>query len=279
MSSFIKHGSTDRLPAGGQVQLVDAHCHFDFPRFDGCRDAELERARLAGLLALVIPGVRRSDWQRVRKTASIYPGLYYCLGVHPWYVNDHNESDMQALDELLSKRPDLCVGVGECGLDKIAGDLGAQWPWFEYQAELASAMSYPLIIHSVKTHDEVHGYLKRTGWSGRALIHGFSGSYQQAKKLVDLGCYIGVGGVITHKRASKTRDAIARLPVESLVLETDAPDMSPEGVVAGNNSPAHLGQIGQALAALRGTSLQVLAPVLLANVCRLYGWGTGAIGR
>jgi TatD DNase family protein len=261
------------------VSLVDAHCHFDFPRFDDCRETELEKARQAGLVALVIPGVRKPDWPRVRSTAESYRGAYYCLGVHPWYVGDHKDTDMQVLQDLLSSYPDLCVGVGECGLDKLSGDVRAQWPWFEWQAELASAMNYPLIIHSVKTHDEVHGFLNRAGWSGRALIHGFSGSYQQAKKLVDLGCYIGVGGVITYQRARKTRDAIARLPVESLVLETDAPDMSPAGVARGYNSPACLGQIFQALTTLRRTSPEALMPSLLNNVCRLYGWDAGHIGR
>jgi TatD DNase family protein len=254
------------------VKLVDAHCHFDFPRFDGCREAELEKARQAGLVALVIPGVKLSGWSRVRKTAEAHPGLYYCLGVHPWFATAHNESDMQILADLLSSYPNLCVGIGECGLDKLKGDLSTQWPWFERQIDLALSLDYPLVIHSVKTHDEVHGALNRAGWSGRALIHGFSGSYQQAKKLVDLGCYIGVGGIITHRSASKTREAIARLPLESLVLETDAPDMAPEGVASGYNSPAFLGQINQALAELRQTTSRVLTPVLLDNVCRLYGW-------
>lgn len=260
------------------MQFVDAHCHFDFPCFDGRRKAELKKAAQAGLVALVIPGVRRPDWFRVREIAESYPGLYYCLGIHPWFVEAHKESDLQVLSDLLSAGSDFCVGVGECGLDKLRGDMDIQWPWFEGQVELASALDYPLVIHSVKAHDEVHGTLNRKGWTGRALIHGFSGSYQQAKKLVDLGCYIGVGGVITYQRAHKTRDAIARLPLDSLVLETDAPDMAPDGVAKGHNSPAHLGQISQALAELRGSTRKVLMPVLLNNVCRLYGWNKSQIG-
>lgn len=260
------------------MQFVDAHCHLDFPQFDGYREVELEKARQAGLVALVIPGVEQSNWARVRKTAESHPGLYYCLGVHPWFAETHEERDIQILADLLGRCPDRCVGVGECGLDKLKGDIDAQRPWFEGQVELASALNYPLIIHSVKTHDEVHGTLNRVGWSGRALIHGFSGSYQQAKKLVDLGCYIGVGGVITYQRATKTRDAIARLPLESLVLETDAPDMAPEGVAHGYNSPAFMGLISQALAELRGVPDQTLMPVLLDNVCRLYGWNKSQIG-
>lgn len=260
------------------MQFIDAHCHFDFPRFDGCRKSELEKAAQAGLVALVIPGVRRRDWLRVREIAESYPGLYYCLGIHPWFAEAHKEDDLQVLADLLNKRSGLCVGVGECGLDKLKGNMDIQWPWFEGQIELASELDYPLVIHSVKAHDEVHGVLNRKGWNGRALIHGFSGSYRQAKKFADLGCYIGVGGAITYSRANKTRDAIKRLPLESLVLETDAPDMAPEGVAKGHNSPVHLAQISQALAELRGSPRQALMPALLDNACRLYGWNKNQVG-
>lgn len=261
------------------MQLIDAHCHFDFPQFDGRRDAELEQARSRGLRGLVIPGVRRSDWDRVRDTALAREGLFYCLGIHPWFVDEHSETDLAELRRLLEGQPEQCVAIGECGLDRLHGNLEAQWPWFEAQVALADELKLPLVIHSVKTHDEVHGLLNSRQWSGRALIHGFSGSFQQAEKLIDLGCFIGVGGVITHPRARKTRDAIARLPLESLLLETDAPDMAPEGVPKGENSPRYLRDILDALAEIRGGTPEELAPVLLDNVSRFYGWSGTDIGE
>lgn len=254
------------------MQLIDAHCHFDFPQFDDRRTAELDRAWSRGVVGLVVPGVRQSDWSRVEQTALEHEGLFYCLGLHPWFVGEHSETDLDALHARLASKPDQCVGVGECGLDRLKGSLEAQWPWFEAQVKMAAELDLPLVVHSVKTHDEVHGLLNRRQWSGRALIHGFSGSFQQASKLIDLGCFIGVGGVITHPRARKTRDTISRLPLESLVLETDAPDMAPEGVAQGENSPVYLPDVLDVLAEIRGVRPSELAPTLLANVSRLYGW-------
>lgn len=256
------------------MQLVDAHCHFDFPRFDGIREEECARARRAGLSALVIPGVRSADWGRVQALASPGQGIWYCLGVHPWFVGEHSDEDLESLESILRSFPEGCVGLGECGLDALRGDMALQQDWFRAQINIASRVGCPLVIHSVKTHDQVHATLRSSHWSGRALVHGFSGSYQQASKLLDLGCYIGVGGVITHARAQKTRATIARLPLERLVLETDAPDMAPSGVAKGMNSPACLPLILRALADLRGELPERLAPVLYRNACALYGWPT-----
>ena len=253
------------------MRLVDAHCHFDFPRFDGVREQELAAAAKGGVRALVVPGVRRADWDRVQALANPARGIWYCLGIHPWFVEEHTEADLELLGQRLGSHPDGCIGVGECGLDGLKGSFEEQLPWFRAQIQLATRHDYPLVIHSVKAHDQVHAALRAERWQGRALVHGFSGSYQQASKLVDLGCYIGVGGVITRDRARKTRDAIARLPAEALVLETDAPDMAPAGVEKGMNSPACLPAILDCLARLRGQDAEALAEVLLANVSRLYG--------
>ncbi|WP_348701652.1 TatD family hydrolase [uncultured Marinobacter sp.] len=260
------------------MQLVDAHCHFDVPHFEGTRARELAKARTQGVVAIVLAGVRRADWDRVQSVAESLPGAWYCLGIHPWFVQEHEPGDLAILEQRLCRRPARCVGLGECGLDRLRGDLAEQEPWFEQQVVLATRLRLPLVIHSVKAHDQVAAVLRRRHWSGQALVHGFAGSYQQACRLVGLGCRIGVGGVITHPRAHKTRDAIARLPVDALVLETDAPDMAPAGVERGQNSPAQLPKILAALAELRGESAEALAPRLLDNACELYGWQRQDLG-
>ncbi len=261
------------------MRYIDAHCHLDFPRFDGCLEEQLAAARAVGVTGFVVPGVRALHWGRVEAVARHHGGVYYCLGIHPWYVEEHSQADLEALETRLAEHSELCVAIGECGLDRIRGDFAVQRPWFEAQVGLAARYDYGLVIHSVRAHDEVFSVLRRLNWSGRALIHGFSGSYQQAKKLVDLGCYIGVGGVITHSRSHKTREAVARLPLDALVLETDAPDMAPEGVAPGRNGPVELVRIAGVLAQLRGVPEASLAPVLLENVKALYGRDFGETGR
>ena len=126
------------------MQLVDAHCHFDFPFFDGHREAVLAQAASLGVRAIVIPGVRRQDWQRVASMADAEKGLWYCLGIHPWFIQEHGAGDLAELERLLSSAPQASVGLGECGLDALKGDLSEQEPWFEAQIDIAQRLGLAL---------------------------------------------------------------------------------------------------------------------------------------
>ena len=256
------------------MALVDAHCHFDFPAFDQDRASLLAAFAGKGIERLVIPGVRPGDWPRLERTAAADPRLFYCLGIHPWYADEATAERLTELQQRLAARSDRCVALGECGLDRLRGDLALQQPVFEAQVHLAQACDVPLVIHSVRTHDEVAATLKRLNYRGRALVHGFSGSEQQARRLLAEGCYLGVGGIITHARAAKTRATLAALPLDRLVLETDAPDMAPAGVAKGENSPLNLVRVFEALCSLRREPVDRVRQALLDNVRRLYGWST-----
>lgn len=252
--------------------LYDAHCHLDFPVFDGRRDLVIDRCRQAGVERLVMAGVRRPDWARLVKTAATSPHLYYCLGIHPWWAGEHGAEDIRALEEQLRSADRDCLGVGECGLDAMRGSLEDQEPLFVGQLRLAMRLDLPLVIHSVKTHDRVAATLRREQFQGRSLLHGFSGSFQQAMTLIDQGCFLGIGGVITHPRARKTREAVRRLPLNALVLETDAPDMSPSGVAPGQNSPENILRVFESLVELRQETPDQLRKSLWDNAVRLFGW-------
>ncbi|WP_227519901.1 TatD family hydrolase [Mangrovitalea sediminis] len=281
MSASIRRGSTnDRREgiASGDAEeravellpLFDAHCHFDFPEFDGRRESILARFDAEGILGLVIPGVRQADWSRVCQTARGDSRLSYCLGIHPWFVAEHDREALVALERRLSERDQALVALGECGMDALKPDLERQGFFFDAQIRLAKALDLPLVIHSVRMHDDVFAMLSRARFEGTFLVHGFSGSYEQAYRFARQGGFIGVGGVITYQRARKTRDAISRLPLSCLVLETDAPDMLPAGIDAGHNNSLALRRIFEALCALRQETATVLAETLLDNVRRLY---------
>lgn len=251
--------------------LIDAHCHFDFPVFDGERQGLLRGMQAAGVGKIVIPGVRRPDWQRVLDIAAMDSRLYPCLGIHPWYVAEHDENDVAALDEWLRDNPQ-CAALGECGLDRIYGDPDEQLPLFEAQVELACQRDWPLVVHSVRTHEPVMEVLNRQSAQVGVLIHAFAGSPEQAVQLTKKGIFLGVGGVITYERAKKSRQAVAEAPLENLILETDAPDMPPEGVEKGTNSPLNLGRVFDALCALRPEDPEVIAEALNYNVEQFYRW-------
>ncbi|TVP56055.1 MAG: TatD family deoxyribonuclease [Halomonadaceae bacterium] len=263
--------------APGPSILVDAHCHFERQEFAGRRAALLEECALEGIQALVMPGTVRAEWPLLEALAAEHDALYYAPGLHPWWADEHQEHDLEALDQWLQQRREgrqgqsRLLAVGECGLDRLKGDLARQQPWFEAQVSLAKKYQLPLLIHSVRTHDSVLSVLKRAHYAGPALLHGFSGNYQQASQLIDHGLYLGVTGTITHERASKTRDALSRVPIESLVLETDAPDMPLAGMARGQNSPLALTRILASLCQLRPEAPATIRQQLLGNVQTLYG--------
>lgn len=177
---------------------------------------------------------------------------------------------IEQLEGELSRPAKARVAIGECGLDQLHADYDGQVELFRAQVRLASRFEYPLLIHSVRTHDEVAALLKRAQYRLPGLVHGFSGSWQQATRLFDQGLYLGVGGVITHERARKTRETIRRLPSSALVLETDAPDMPPSGVRKGDNTPLNLRRVFESLCELRGEDPEALAEQLLINTGRLF---------
>lgn len=251
-------------------RFVDAHCHFDFAVFDGQRERILDEAGRFGLESIVVPGVAPENWQRIQALAEADSRLWFAPGIHPWWVDGLPEGALEQLESMLGAAHTRCVAIGECGLDRLRGVLEHQQPVFLGQIELARRYGLPLLIHSVRTHEEVLALLRRSGFAGRGLLHAFNGHWQQAIKLLDQGLFIGVSGAITYPRAKRTREAIARLPLEALVLETDAPDMPPAGVRKGENTPLNLPMIFDCLCELRSESPQRIADQIFDNTQRLF---------
>lgn len=256
--------------------LIDSHCHLDFPAFDHDRAAVIARSQALGVKKMIVAGVTRQHWPRLWQTLELSAGLYGALGLHPYFLAEHQDDDIQALRAQLTdyaNHPKLCA-VGEIGLDFFLKDLDRerQINVFEQQLTLAAEFDLPVIIHARRANAQVSACLKQAGLPRAGIIHAFSGSYEEAMEYIKLGFLLGFGGAATWPRATRLQSVLSRLPIEHIVLETDSPDMPPEWIAGQRNSPEQLPQICQHLAQIHGVSSQAFAAHTSRNVQRLFGW-------
>ena len=243
--------------------LIDTHCHIDFPAFDSDRHNILQQCAVRHINTLVIPGIHANQWPHLLKLLNEQSPirLLGALGMHPCFKDYHQISHLNNLEALLTKQSDAIIAVGEIGLDFYYGmdDAPQQIQYFTQQLEIAKQMGKPAIIHSRKAHDIVCKQLRLTGFNQGGIIHAFSGSQQQAEAFISLGFHLGIGGGITYPRAKKLRRLASTLPLTSLVLETDAPDMPLNGYQGIRNTPEHLPDILNMLSILRNEPHQTVA--------------------
>jgi len=265
---------------------IDTHCHLDAPEFAHDVADVRARARAYGVAHCVLPAVQVADAGRVRALAHQF-GDSYALGIHPLYVKHAAAEDLARLDAVLTDYRDdpRLVAVGEIGLDYFVPELCAapmraqQEHFYVEQLKLARKHALPLILHVRRSADMLLKGLRAVGqgghrWSG--IAHAFNGSLQQAQAFIDLGLKLGFGGALSYERAQNLRRLATELPLEALVLETDAPDMPPHwlyktaeqraaGEAQGRNEPGELPRIGAELAGLRQLSADALAAAVYAN--------------
>ena len=255
--------------------MIDTHCHLDFAPFDPCRDELLSRCPEAGVDRILIPGVAPEQWSVVAAlcTDDTPVSLQAAAGLHPWWV-ERAKLTPEAFSERLRQElfSGSWVAIGECGLDgNIHTPLEQQQAYFVEHLRLAVATGMPLILHGYKAHNDILQLLVKYRPPAGGVIHGFSGSLELALQYWRLGFYIGVGGTITYPRAAKTRKAVAELPLEALLLETDAPDMPLFGHQGQPNSPLLLPEVAQCLAQLRNEPLERVIQQTTSNAERLFG--------
>ncbi|WP_286235088.1 TatD family hydrolase [Thalassotalea sediminis] len=256
--------------------FTDSHCHLDFEPLSDKLTLLLEDCSINGIHRLIIPSVAPNNWQSVldlKHASKPELTLFPCLGIHPWYLNDLSTEALQALNTLVAQHIDHIVAIGECGIDgKIANEqnnLAKQQYFFKEQIKIANDYAKPIIIHHRRTHNELIEILKKDKPNKGGFLHGFSGSYQQAITYIDMGFKLGIGGTITYERAEKTRKAIKRLPLDALVLETDAPAMPLSGEQGSPNSPLNITKIFKALCLLRDETPEQIAQQLELNIDRI----------
>ncbi|WP_018916095.1 TatD family hydrolase [Vreelandella zhanjiangensis] len=250
--------------------LVDAHCHMDFSVFDQDRDAVFAAAHASGVEHFVVPGTTRQCWSQVlalgkRNDVSV------CLGLHPYFMDQHRrKDDIPALERMLSANPWVSA-IGECGIDARFKDTwDKQWDLFDDQLHLAKQHKLPVVVHCVQANDKVSKRLRQLALPQAGLIHAFSGSIEQARKFLDLGFVLGLGGAVTYERAQRLQRMVAALPDDGFVLETDSPDMPLSGHQGARNEPKRIAQVCRIVADLRGQTEQQIAACSTANAARLF---------
>ncbi|KZC17087.1 DNAase [Rhodanobacter sp. FW510-R12] len=253
-------------------QLVDSHVHLDDRAFADDRAAVIERACLAGVDRMVVPAVDAGSWPKIRDLCARHAGLYPAYGLHPMFLSQHAPKHVEALSSWLNENHP--VAVGEIGLDfHVDGlDRELQRHYFAGQLQLARERDLPVIVHARGALEEVTLTLRRSGRL-RGVVHSFSGSEQQARQLWAMGFHLGIGGPVTYERAQRLRRIVAQMPIEFLLLESDAPDQSAAAHRGERNEPACVAEVLRCIAALRGEPEAGIAAATTANARRLFGLG------
>ncbi len=251
---------------------IDTHCHLDAAEF-GTESANIAARALAqGVSQIVIPAVAPENFDLVRELANGQPNCAYALGIHPLYVPHTDSSALKALREAIPTAlsdPNF-VAIGEIGLDFFVPELcvmemrAKQLYFYTEQLKIAQEFNLPVLLHVRRSQDIILKHLRRIKLVG-GIAHAFNGSVQQATAFVNLGFKLGMGGAMTFSRALQIRRLAASMPLESLVLETDAPDISPAWIHPQRNSPENLPGIGGSLAEIRGIAIDAVAQATSAN--------------
>jgi len=248
---------------------IDSHCHLDVDAFDADRDAVLARARAVGVRAQIVPAITMASWPGIRALCQREAGLFPAFGLHPMYLAAHEPEHLHELERWLEREKP--VAVGECGLDFFVDGLDPdlQRRYFTRQLELAKAFGLPVIVHARRAVEEVIASVRRIGGL-RGVVHSYSGSAEQARQLWNLGFMLGFGGPVTYPRAQRLRRLVASMPIEHLLLETDAPDQPDADWRGQRNEPARLPRIIDTMAELRNAPAQAIADATRANAERLF---------
>jgi TatD DNase family protein len=252
------------------MELVDAHCHLYVDPLGGDAPGVLSRARAAQVTTVVVPAYDLASWQAVRALAA-HEGVFAMYGLHPWVADE--PLDAENLARALGDP--RVVGVGEIGLDyQVEGpDAATQLAALTRQLDLAIDLDLPVNLHCRGAFEDLLRLLGRYQPRLRGMVHAFSRGPDLARRFLDLGLMISFGGAITRPRAERARRCAQIMPLESILLETDAPSIGMEGLTAVEVEPCHTRAVAQALAELRGVSLEDVALATTANARRLFGIG------
>lgn len=250
--------------------LIDSHCHLDFIDFEPDLDLAIARAYANNVQAFVVPSTTYLSWDNVKKLAETRSSVRAAYGIHPYFLAEEKFASLDFLEAFAVANN--AIAIGEIGLDYWPGSVNyeIQKRFLLRQLDIAQNLHLPVILHARKSYDELLLILKKYSLDG-GVVHAFTGSEVQAKRFIEQGLVLGIGGSITYSRAQKTRKMLKSLADQSFILETDSPDMPLSGMQGQRNEPANLAQIAAEVANLREQDIAKVADYTSVNVVKLFG--------
>jgi len=274
--------------------LTDTHCHLDLNKFNEDRDAVIQRALDAGVERILIPALELKSSKAVIELANSHPNIYAAIGFHPTDLDGWKGSSTKDLQNL-SSATEKIVAIGEIGLDyywvKEPEEQALQREYLKHQLQLAQDVKLPVIIHMREENDvwfgpaSIHLLEILTKWHNElkaqghplaekpGVLHSFNGTLETAQTAIEHDFYIGVTGPVTYKNAEEKRKVIKQIPLEKLLIETDAPFLSPVPYRGKRNEPAFVAHIADKIAEIHMTTREQVAEITSANANHLFGWG------
>jgi len=256
------------------MMLIDSHAHLEMPEFESDLEEVIRRAKASGVGYIFTVGTEKKDWQRTLEIAGSHPSVYAILGVHPHNAKEINDQTYGTLRDLC--RNEKVKAYGEIGLDffRNLSPRDIQVERFRQQIGLARDLGLPIIVHDREAHQETLEILEsEKGGDHGGIIHCFSGDYEMARKCIDMGFCISVAGSITFNKAARFQEIVKRIPLDDLLVETDAPFLTPVPFRGKRNEPSFVRYTAQKVAEIKNVSFETVAEVTTKNALRVYGLG------
>lgn len=250
--------------------MIDSHCHLDLEQYNGDRAEVVDRAKQVGVNTIINPGADCGGFEKPVKIAEQFESVYAAIGVHPEGIVEINEEFWSSFTALL-KHPKV-VAIGEVGLEKNERlpSLEEQIPIMLRFVELAVANNKPIIFHIRYVHKEFQQIIRENSLKFNAVIHSFTGTLEEAEFYLAQGYYLGIAGMVTFPKADDLRAVVRELPLERLLVETDAPFLAPQVVRGQRNEPAHVVEIAKMIAEIKGISVEEVGRITEENTRKLF---------